>query len=125
MFGVKKPETEQNARLFLVENRDILSYVFPLMKADFRAGKESREECLRLENLKKLYKEMQEQNVPFSVKELKISPLELIEKGVKKSDVGKTLKRLLKFTVINPSFNTPEKLLNTALYLNGMVDCDL
>ena len=95
MFNVKTNRTEKEKRLFLVENKDILQYLLPLINADYLAGKPKEKISKNYLELKGLLEKMQREGTPFSVKELNVSAIDLLEIGILEKDLAKMLKILL------------------------------
>jgi hypothetical protein len=61
---------------------------------------------------------MQEQGVPFTVKELKIGGKTLLEEGIPAPHIGRTLNELLKHCAMFPEDNTAERLLKLAFAIS-------
>ena len=75
------------------------------------ACKDSTDICPTIIKWKKIEQKMKEEQVPKTIKELKISALDLLERGIVKQNISKELKKLHYLCVENPKLNTKEKLL--------------
>lgn len=120
MFNVKTNRTEKEKRLFLVENKDILQYLLPLINADYLAGKPKEKVSKNYLELKGLLEKMQREGTPFSVKELNVSAIDLLEIGILEKDLAKMLKILLNCVVDNSIINERQSLVKKAkeIYIN-------
>ena len=102
---------ESKVRKFLVKNYNLIEDLFVLKQADFMAGLESKEIAPTVCKWQKILKDMKEDGTPFSLKDLKLSANDLIELGYKDREIGKELKELFDYVVLNPKDNNKEKLL--------------
>ena len=102
---------ESKVRKFLVKNYDLIEDLFVLKQADFMAGLESKEIASTVCKWQKILKDMKEDGTPFCLKDLKLSANDLIELGYKDREIGKELKELFDYVVLNPKDNNKEKLL--------------
>ena len=103
---------ENKIKLFIVENIKRFSELMLLKQADYSACKDDKSLSPTVKKWQKIYDKMKEENLPFSVKELKITAVDLINIGVRKEDIGKVLKELLKRVILGEIKN--EKLTLTA-----------
>ncbi len=105
---------ESKVRKFLVKSEDYIEDLFALKQADFMACLDSEETSPTIIKWQKILKEMKEDGTPFSLKELKISSADLIELGYCDREIGKELKDLFDYVVLNPKDNDRERLLDLA-----------
>lgn len=102
---------ENKIRHFIIENLKYIESLYLLKQADFMACKDSTDICPTIIKWKKIEQKMKEEQVPKTIKELKISALDLLERGIVKQNISKELKKLHYLCVENPKLNTKEKLL--------------
>lgn len=105
MFDLKNTEEKSAVRLFIAENRKDFASLIKLKQADYSAGKDDFSVCPTVNKWTEIYGEMKTDGTPFSLKELKISPEELIGIGYTGKRVGEELKNLFKFAVVSPAAN--------------------
>lgn len=105
---------ENKVRKFIVKNHERLDQLLMIKQADFRASLEIDSTAPTLLKWNKIYKKMQEDGTPFSQKELKISSADLIEIGYKSERIGKELKVLFDYAILNPQNNDREHLITKA-----------
>ena len=118
MYDVDGKVNEKKIRLFFIKYYEHLENIFLLKEADFlgcglHAGKS--EIIVKWENI---LQKMREENVPFKIKDLKISGFDLLELNIKDEKIGSTLQQLLKLCAANSIKNDREVLLKEALILN-------
>ena len=112
---------ESKLRLFIVENYQILDKLLLLKEADFRALKDQPVPIDLNLRVKNLITQMKSDKTPFSIKELNLSAIDLMQLGFNGKQIGYALKRLMRECVINPKFNDRQKL--TVLALNMLKNC--
>jgi tRNA nucleotidyltransferase (CCA-adding enzyme) len=98
--------------------KEYMELLFEVNYADTcgKNPKNNTEKFKRLEEARRLYKEMLANNECVSLKEMKISGKDLIKAGIKPGKrMGLILNRLLDAVIENPSLNERETLLNMAL----------
>ena len=105
---------ENKVRKFIVKNKDMLNSLLLVKQADFRASLEKDGKAPTLIKWGRIIDKMQRDGTPFSLKELKITSLDLIEIGYSGAVLGKELNKLWEYAVINPQDNNRDFLLNMA-----------
>jgi len=105
---------ESKVRLFMVRNFNLLKELLYVKQADYRASLENDSTSPTLIKWGKIYWEMCKNGVPFTLKDLKISAEDLIALGFKGQEIGKELKKLWEFAVVNDGANDKDKLLKIA-----------
>ncbi len=112
---------ETETRKFIVKNYDNLDEIFSFygLSADGDKGEENQ----KIEVIEKTKKTMENDGTPFSIKELKITPNDLLTMGIKGNNIGKTLERLFWQAVISPENNKHEILVKMT-GLNKSKDVD-
>ena len=105
MFDLKNAEPESALRLFIAENRENFIPLLKLKQADYSACKDDLSLCPTVKRWTQVYEEMKSDGTPFSLKELKITPAELITIGFKKKTLSEELKRLFEYAVTTPQTN--------------------
>ena len=105
---------EDKVKLFMARNFELLKELLYVKQADFRASLENDQTSPTLIKWGKIYWEMCKSGTPFSLKELKINAEDLIAIGYKGAEIGKELKRLFEFAVVNEKANEYSLLLETA-----------
>ncbi len=102
---------ESKIRRFLATNHARIDELFDLKQADFMAGQDKDEVAPTIVKWQKILSEMKEDGTPFSKKDLNISASDLIAMGYENKEIGKELKNLFDYAVLNPKDNNREKLL--------------
>lgn len=110
---------EKKVRVFIADNADIFEELMLLKQADFLGSGLFTGVCPTTEKWRQIYARMRQDGTPFTVKDLKISAMDLMtEFNVSGSIVGETLKTLRDESVKNPDLNASrEKLLKEAEWL--------
>ncbi len=106
--------SENKVRRFLVKHQDRLDELRWVKQADFRASLEIESVAPTIVKWKKIYDKMIAEGTPFNLKELKITAQDLISLGYKDKWIGKELKALFDYAVLNPQKNNKETLLMLA-----------
>ncbi len=103
--------SENKVRRFLVKHQDRLDELRWVKQADFRASLEIESVAPTIVKWKKIYDKMIEEKTPFNLKELNITAQDLISLGYKDRWIGKELKSLFDYAVLNPQKNNKENLM--------------
>ena len=103
---------EQKVRLNIAKNFLIIDDVFALKQADFSACKDDEGVSPTVAKWKGIIEKMQQEGAPFTLKDLKISAKDLMEKGLKGSQIGQALKQLFLNAVIGQVKNDRQSLIN-------------
>jgi len=118
MFDIDGKVSESKVRLFVQENSNIVPDLIELKKADYRAKGVNDDECFPAVKMNKIYQEMKREEVPFAVSELKINGNDLKRTGCKDSEIGETLKAVLKACANDSGMLNAEAQLEAALKLS-------
>ena len=110
MFDLKNAEPESALRLFIVESGEYFTPLLKLKQADFSACKDDLSVCPTVKRWTTVYREMKLDGTPFSLKELNVTPAELLAIGFKRRNLGEELKRLFEYAVTTPKANDFAKL---------------
>lgn len=102
---------EQKVRLNIVKNFSIIDDVFALKQADFSACKDDLSIAPTVAKWKGVIEKMRNEDVPFTIKELKISAKDLMDMGLKGSQIGKTLEKVFFSAVTGQVKNDRQNLL--------------
>ena len=105
MHDLKNDMDEDEIRLFMVNNMKYLEELFMVRQADYSAGKDETNENAGVRKWRNILKKMQDENVPFTLKELRISALDLIQLGAKEKELSHLLKALHERTVLDAKLN--------------------
>lgn len=105
---------ENKVRRFIVKNKDMLDSLLLVKQADFRASLEKDELAPTLIKWSRIIDKMQKDGTPFTLKELKITPAQLIRIGYREKNIGKELKKLWDYAIVNPQDNKEDVLLSLA-----------
>lgn len=105
---------ESKVRLFIAKNFSMIKDLLYVKQADFRASLENDQTSPTLIKWGKIYWEMCRTGAPFSIKELKVKAEDLMELGYRGADIGKELKTLFEFAVLNDYSNDFDKLIEIA-----------
>jgi putative nucleotidyltransferase with HDIG domain len=110
MYDMDCLTKEGKIRKFIVQNGDIYDQLLAIKQADFSACKDDLSQAPCVEKWQRIYKKMQDEGAPFSLKDLKVNGLTLIAEGIPPAHVGKTLNFLLLQCACTPALNDSEKL---------------
>lgn len=94
MYDIDCSEKESDVRKFIVDVGELLDKLLLVKQADFRASLDTHDTCPTCTKWDNVIKNMKEENVPFTLKELAISPIDLMGIGFKKEKIGKEIKKL-------------------------------
>ena len=106
--------SESKVRKFLVKHQDRLDELRRVKQADFRASLEIESTAPTIIKWKKIYDKMQADGTPFNLKDLKVSSSDLMDIGYKGQQIGKELKALFDYAVLNPNKNNHQTLMTLA-----------
>lgn len=113
---------QRNVRRAIMKvGEDIFPYLFEVKQADIDAQSDHlRQEKLRnLEDVRRIYEQIIEEQQCVSLKTLAVTGKDLIEAGMKPGkELGEVLQRLLDFVVEDPSRNKKELLLKEAFEIS-------
>lgn len=115
MFDLKCEVRESKVRLFIVKNFNMIEKFLLLKQADFSAGKDDLSISPVVTRWKEVIAKMKEEKLPFTVKQLCISPQELMAVGLNKNLIGETLTFLLEQVVCGNLENKKELLIKAVL----------
>jgi hypothetical protein len=115
MYDLDCKMGENKLRRFLVKHHDILEALLLLKQADFSACKDNLSVAPTVKRWRALYEKMQEENVPFTLKQLAVKGNDLLDVNVPPQQIATLLQKLLDHTAVNPQDNKKERLLRVAL----------
>ena len=105
---------ENKIRRFIVDNYQHIEDLLNLKQADYMAGMDKQDASPTITKWLKIIEDMKSEGVPFSFKELAITSADLMQIGFKGKSIGKMLKELFDYCVINPKQNQKQILVNKA-----------
>ncbi|MBQ8429830.1 MAG: CCA tRNA nucleotidyltransferase [Clostridia bacterium] len=114
MYDLDCKMGENKLRRFLVKYHEILEELLLLKQADFSACKDDLSVAPTVKKWRALYRKMQDENVPFSLKQLAVNGNDLLTANVPPHKISTVLQKLLDHTAVNPNDNKKERLLRVA-----------
>ncbi len=114
MYDLDGKLSENKLKKFIVNNQKFIPKLLALKQADFSASKDDLSVCPTVIKWQNCIKKMQEENVPFNYKQMKLGAKDLISLGFSKEEIGKELQRLFYLCVEDAKNNDKTKLLNIA-----------
>ena len=96
MFDLKMEAKENTIRLFIQKNYDIFDKLCDLKQADYLGSGIMDGISPSVINFKKIYRDMIEEGVPFTIGDLKVTGNDLIQAGIPPQKRGEVLNNLLK-----------------------------
>ncbi|MBQ8658428.1 MAG: CCA tRNA nucleotidyltransferase [Clostridia bacterium] len=106
---------ESKLRRFLVAHAPLLPALMQVKQADYSGCKDDPSPCPTNVKWQKLLEKMHAEKVPFSLKDLRVTGKDLIDKGVPAPRVSEILNKLLSQIALIPKDNEKSKLLKLAL----------
>ncbi len=106
---------ESKVRLFLAKNSSELEDLLAVKQADFRASLESDEIAPTIAKWRKILNKMKEEGAPLSLKELNITPEELMEIGFRDFSLGEEYNELFELAVLGHIKNQNQELKRVAM----------
>ncbi len=122
MLDLDGDEPETDIRKFIVKNYPLIDDLLELKTADRRAYKDELTPPPVVNRWQKIIADINEKNIPLSLKGLKITAYELKGLGVKDVDLGKTLNALWDAVIETPTINEPRALSALATRLKDSID---
>ncbi len=110
--------SEKKVRKFIVKNYDNFEDLMALKQADFSAGLEQDGFAPTVQKWRKIIDKMKNDGTPFTLKELNISPMDLMEIGYLGRDIGIKMQELFDYAVLYPENNQRETLVSIATLKN-------
>ena len=107
--------SENKLRRLLVQNYAILPDLLAVKQADFSACMDDLSVAPTCKRWQALLAKMQEEKVPFTLRDLAVKGDALLEIGVPAKRISEVLTALLMHTAIEPKDNTKERLLRLAV----------
>ncbi len=117
MYDMDGRTGENKLRRFFVEHHDILRELLLLKQADFSACKDDLRPAPTCVRWEALFEKMKAENVPFSLKELRVNGNDLLEVGLPAKNLSSVLSTLLSHVAITPKDNEKPRLISLALSL--------
>ncbi len=105
---------ENKLRRFLLSNYEDLELLLQLKQADFSACVDDTSTAPTCARWKGVLAKMQEEGVPFSLKELAVGGRDLLDAGIPPHHVALLLNRLFMHVAVNPRDNEKARLLRLA-----------
>jgi len=115
MYDFDGRTKESKLRRFLVDNARDIEPLLALKQADFSACKDDLSTCPTAVRWRALLAKMQEEGVPFSLKDLKIKGDALAECGIEKPYLSDVLRALLLHVAVFPKENEAARLKTLAV----------
>ncbi len=100
MYDLKCQAKQSTVRKFIQENIDIIDSLIQLKKADYIASGKTQNKSNSGQRLQEELDLMKKENIPFSIKDLKVTGADLISLSIAEEKRGIVLKDLLKATVV-------------------------
>ena len=100
--------------VFFVKHHELLPELLLLKQADFSACTDDLSVAPTLLKWQLLLEKMQDEGVPFRLKQLAVGGRELLAIGIPPHCISNVLESLLKHTATNPVDNTKQRLLRLA-----------
>ena len=110
MYDFNLQTKEPKLRRFFVEHAPLLDDLMQIKQADFSACKDDISPCPTNRKWREILLKMQEEKVPFHLKELAVSGKDLLSQGVPAPRVSEILQKLLLHLATNPADNEKSKL---------------
>ena len=121
MYDFNCQTRENKLRKFFVGNYSILEDLLLLKQADFSACTDNLSIAPTRARWQALLEKMQEENAPFTLKELAVSGNDLLALSIPPASISKTLNALLIHAALHPKDNEKTQLLKLALALQKTV----
>lgn len=121
MYDMDGRTGENKLRRFFVEHRDILQDLLLLKQADFSACKDDLRPAPTCVRWRALLEKMHAENVPFSLKELRVNGNDLLEAKLPANKLSSILSALLLHVAITPKDNEKSRLIALALSLQNQL----
>ena len=115
MYDLQCNAKINKARKFIVKHFDIFDKLLMIKQADYSACKDQTDIAPFVEKYTRIFNQMREEGVPFTLKELKLKGDTLIKAGFAPRSVGVTLENLLYDCCIGQVENNSQKLLDRAV----------
>ncbi len=110
---------EAKVRKAIAANADIWQETLDLRQADFSACKDDLSEAPGVTRWKAIYQKMQQEGVPFNLKQLAVNGDDLLSLGIRGARIGEILQELLTDCVVGNLKNEKGVLLRRAASLAG------
>lgn len=115
MYDFDGKTSENKLRRFFVKNYPLLDELLALKQADFSACKDELTPAPTCVKWKSLLAKMQDERVPFSLKQLAVAGKDLLALGLPAQKLSLILEQLLMHVAVQPADNTKSRLLKLAL----------
>ncbi len=117
MYDFDCKTKENKLRRFFVTHYPIIEPLLALKQADFSACMDDTSVAPTVKKWRDILQKMQQENAPFTLKDLAISGKDLLTLPLPPAAISKTLEKLLLHTAVSPKENKKERLLQLALSL--------
>lgn len=111
MYDMRGDARESKVRLFIAKNYDIIEKLVALIRADKLAtGKTSDDIVAAPHRFEQTLRKMIAENTPILKRQLRITGKDLADMGFESEAISAALNSLWRDCIIEPTFNTPERL---------------
>lgn len=111
MYDLNCKTSESKIKLFIAKNQNYIEKLLLLKQADYLGCGLKHDICPTVLRWKEIKKQMKADRTPFSLQELSIGGIELIELGCKAENISEILNILLNECILNPALNKKEILI--------------
>lgn len=115
MYDIDCRTKESKVCRFIAENYQKIPQLLMLKQADYSACKDSTEIAPTVKRWKKILAKMEKNNAPIKIKDLAVTPEDLIREGFVGKEIGEALDYLLKVAVVKPKLNQKDTLISIAI----------
>ncbi|MBE5753101.1 MAG: CCA tRNA nucleotidyltransferase [Clostridiales bacterium] len=112
MYDFDLKTKESKLRRFIVENYPLIDKLLAVKQADYSGCMDDTSLCPTAKKWQEILTKMQEENAPFSLKNLKVKGSDLIKAGYPAPTISKLLNKLLLHVAVFPKENKKERLLS-------------
>lgn len=115
MYDLDCKAGENKLRRFFALHYPLLDELMSIKQADFSACKDRLTTAPTVKKWQELLQKLRTENAPLSLRALAVSGKDLQDLGIKASEIGEILQKLLLHAVVSPHDNEKERLLKIAL----------
>lgn len=118
MYDLRCDARENKVRRFIVKNYELFDELLLLKQADFSACRDDLSPAPCVVKMQRIFKKMQEEGVPCTLKHMNLRGNELIAAGCPENFAGEALNNLLLACAVGQVKNKKEKLIRYAIKNN-------